>query len=308
MEAKVNFAAVGAFVLLLGAALIAGVLWLSSGKSYRKAYDTYLVYMTESVSGLSPDAPVRYRGVDVGAVRRIVLAPEDVERVQLTLAIERGTPVKEDTVAVLRTQGLTGIGHIELSGGSRAAAPLSAHPPDDHPVILAGPSLMIRMDAALTVLLANLTRSSANFNALLDDANRAEMKSLLANLNALSKTLAARSGDLDAAVASTAKTMDHAARAAAELPQLMARIRSSAEAVDGMAAEVSNAASATHAAVEGVRAEGRHVVGETLPEAQALLGELREIAASLKRLSGELETNPAMLLRGRAARRPGPGE
>ena len=59
MDAKVNFAVVGAFVLVLGAALVAGVLWLSSGKSYRKAYDTYLVYMSESVGGLDPDAPVR---------------------------------------------------------------------------------------------------------------------------------------------------------------------------------------------------------------------------------------------------------
>ena len=69
MEEKVNFAIVGVFVLALGAALIAGVLWLSSGGAYRRAYDTYQTYMHESVSGLSRDAPVRYRGVEVGRVR-----------------------------------------------------------------------------------------------------------------------------------------------------------------------------------------------------------------------------------------------
>ncbi len=73
MEEKVNFAIVGVFVLGLGAALIAGVLWLSSGGAYRKAYDTYQTYMDESVSGLSRDAPVRYRGVEVGRVRRMAL-------------------------------------------------------------------------------------------------------------------------------------------------------------------------------------------------------------------------------------------
>jgi phospholipid/cholesterol/gamma-HCH transport system substrate-binding protein len=41
MEAKVNYAIVGGFVLVLGAALVAGVLWLSSGGAYRKTYDTY---------------------------------------------------------------------------------------------------------------------------------------------------------------------------------------------------------------------------------------------------------------------------
>ena len=93
------------------------MLWLSSGGAYRKAYDTYQAYMSESVSGLSLDAPVRYRGVEVGRVRKIALAPENIEQVQLTLDIERGTPVKEDTVAVLRVQGLTGIAYVELSGG-----------------------------------------------------------------------------------------------------------------------------------------------------------------------------------------------
>ena len=41
MEEKLNFAVVGVFVLGLGAALIAGVLWLSSGGAYRRVYDTY---------------------------------------------------------------------------------------------------------------------------------------------------------------------------------------------------------------------------------------------------------------------------
>ena len=46
MEEKVNFAAVGAFVIVLTVTMIAGVLWLSSGKYYRKSYDTYETYMT----------------------------------------------------------------------------------------------------------------------------------------------------------------------------------------------------------------------------------------------------------------------
>ena len=128
MEAKVNFAVVGVFVLVLGPALIAGVLWFTSGKYYRKNYEIYQTYMTESVSGLNLDAPVRYRGVDVGRVRRIALAPGNVEQVQLTLDIDRGTPVKEDTIAVLQTQGLTGIAYVELTGGSRDLPSAGAQP------------------------------------------------------------------------------------------------------------------------------------------------------------------------------------
>lgn len=308
MEAKVNFTVVGAFVLVLGAALVAGVLWLSSGKSYRKAYDTYLVFMTESVAGLDPDAPVRYRGVQVGVVRRIALAPGNVEQVQLTLDIERGTPVKQDTVAILLTQGLTGIGHIELTGGTRNSAPLVAKPGEGYPVIATGPSLMMRLDNAVTTLLANLNQSSESVNALLDEKNRAVFKGLLANLDTLSRTLAARSAAIDSGVVNASKALENTARVTAELPQLVQRIRESADAFDRMANEGARAGASTSSAIESVRAEASRFAGETLPEASALLTELRELSASLRNLSDQIERNPSMLIRGRPASKPGPGE
>ncbi|HWR88401.1 MAG TPA: MlaD family protein [Acidiferrobacterales bacterium] len=149
MEEKVNFAVVGVFVLVLSTALIGGVLWLSSGRSYRTSYEIYQTYMKESVAGLNLNASVRYRGVEVGRVQKIALAPGNVEQVQLTLAIETGTPIKVDTVAVLSTQGLTGISFVDLTGGSRDAPKLKAEPGAPYPVISSGPSLMVRLDASL---------------------------------------------------------------------------------------------------------------------------------------------------------------
>lgn len=278
MESKVNFAVVGAFVLILGALLIGGVLWLSSSKSYRITYDTYLVYMDESVSGLNPDAPVRYRGVRVGGVRRIALAPGNVEQVQLTLDIEHGTPVKLDTIAILRSQGLTGITTVELSGGSRDSPPLQPSPGEKYPVIRSGPSLMLRLDSAITALLTNLNRSSENINALLDEQNRVALRHTLANLERFSGTLAN-----------------------AELPQLLKRIQHSADAFDRMANETARAGTSTANVVESVRAEA-------LPEARQTIAELRELTASLRRFSEALERNPGMLLQGRRTAPPGPGE
>jgi phospholipid/cholesterol/gamma-HCH transport system substrate-binding protein len=117
----VNYPLVGAFVLVLGAVLVAGALWLASGGASRKAHDLYLAIVDESVAGLNLNAPVKYNGVDVGKVRQIQLDPGNPEQVNLLFAIERGTPIREDTVAVLKTQGLTGIAYVELSGGTRAA-------------------------------------------------------------------------------------------------------------------------------------------------------------------------------------------
>ena len=122
---------------------------MSSGRSYGTSYDIYQTYMQESVAGLNLNASVRYRGVEVGRVQKIALAPGNVEQVQVTLAIESGTPIKSDTVAVLSTQGLTGIAFVDLTGGSRNAPALTAEPGADFPVIRTGPSLMVRLDASL---------------------------------------------------------------------------------------------------------------------------------------------------------------
>ena len=84
MTPKSSYVLVGLFVLLLGIAMIAGILWLSTGGPPEE-HDFYLSYMTESVSGLNVDAPVTYKGVDVGRVRDIRLNPENPEEVRLLL-------------------------------------------------------------------------------------------------------------------------------------------------------------------------------------------------------------------------------
>lgn len=293
MESKVNFTIVGLFTLTLVAALIAILLWLGTGGRYYKLYDTYYAYMNESVSGLNLNAPVKFRGVDVGNVRDITLDPANSERVRLLLKIERGTPVKEDSVAVLRTQGLTGIAYVELSGGSLQSPLLKAKPDEKYPVIHTGPSLMARMDTALTSLLANVSRVSDNVNAVLDEDNRRAFKHSLAQIDAVTRVLAARSDSIEAGVNNAAKTLEHSARASADLGRLIERAGRSAEAVERLANETSRTASAMPGALQGI---------------QLLVDDLRELSASLRRVSDQLERNPNALLFGKPQPEPGPGE
>jgi len=308
METKVNFALVGAFVLVLGAGLIAGVLWFSSGGAYRKTYDTYLINMAESVSGLNLDAPVKYRGVEVGRVRKLALAPANVQLVQLTLDIERGTPVNRDTVAVLRVQGLTGIAYVELSGGGPDSPALEPGPGETYPVIRSGPSLMARLDSSITALLTNANRTSESMNALMDEENRRAFKQTLAELQVLARTLAARSAAIDASLANAARTMDNTARFTGDLPRLVERMQVSAEGFDRMTGEIARAGKDANATLAGTRADLHEATDGIVPEARLLLSELREVTGSLRRLSVELERNPAVLLFGKPAPKPGPGE
>jgi len=304
----VNYVLVGAFVLILGAVLIAGVLWLASGGALQRKYDPYLAIMDESVAGLNLNAPVKYSGVDVGKVRRIRLDPLNQERVYLHFDIEQGTPIKEDTVAVLKTQGLTGIAYVELSGGTKDSAPLLATAAYEYPVIRTKPSLSARLENVLTTVLAKLDSTTGSVNAILSDENRAAFTSALADIATLAHTLAERKDTLDAGIADAARTFKNASRAAAQIGPMIERIERSADAVEKMGNEVAATSTSAGKTVDSVGADLTRFSAETLPELERLLGELRVLSISLRRLSQQTERDPRGLLFGRQPALPGPGE
>ena len=308
METKVNYAIVGAFVLVLGAALIAGALWLASGGTLQKKYDLYLAILDESVAGLNLNAPVKYNGVDVGKVRDIRLDPANPERVRLVFAIERGTPIKIDTVAVLKTQGLTGIAYVELSGGARDAAPLLAISPEEYPVILTKPSLSARLENVLTSVLAKLDSTSGNINAILSDENQAAFKSALADIAAVARTIAARKDTLDAGITHAARTFENTSRLTAEAGPVIARIGRGADAIEQMGIEVARTSASAGKVVDSAGADVSRFTAETLPELERLLGELSTLTNSLRRLSEQTERDPRGFLFGRTPVPAGPGE
>ena len=303
-----NYPLVGLFVVVLGAVLIAGVLWLASGAAFGQKYDLYLAIEDESVAGLNLNAPVKYNGVDVGKVRDIRLDPGNPERVNLLFAIERGTPIKEDTVAVLKTQGLTGIAYVELSGGARHAAPLHAIAPNPYPVIRTKPSLSARLENMLSTVLAKLDSTSSSINAVLSDENKAAFKSALADIAAVTRTVAARKDTIDTSLANAARTFENTSRATAQAGPLIDRVGRSAEAVEKMGNEAALASASAGRTLDAVGADVKRFTAETLPELERLLGEMGVLSASLRRLSEKIEGSPGGLLLGRQQVPNGPGE
>ena len=298
----------GAFVLILGAVLIGVVLWLAAGGALQKKYDLYLAVEDESVAGLNLNAPVKYNGVDVGNVRNIQLDPANPERVNLLFAIERGTPIKEDTVAVLKIQGLTGIAYVELTGGARDARPLSIIAGNKYPVIRTKPSLSARLENVLTTVLAKLDSTSNNINSVLSEENRVALKSALADIAGVAHTIAARKETLDAAITQAARTFENASRVTAQAGPVLNRIGRSADAVEKMGSEVARTSASAAKTVDSVGADVTRFGAETLPELERLLGELSVLSTSLRRLSEQTERDPRGLLFGRKPVPDGPGE
>lgn len=303
-----NYSIVGAFVLVLGSLLIAGVLWLASGGAWQKKYDLYLAIEDESVAGLNLNAPVKYNGVDVGKVQDIELDALNPQRVKLLFAIEHGTPIKEDTIAVLKTQGLTGIAYVELSGGAKGSAPLLATAGSRYPEIRTKPSLSARLENVLTSVLAKLDSTSNNINSILSDANQAAFKSALADIATVARTIAARKDTIDTGITHAGQTLDNTSQATAQLKSVIDRLGRSADAVEKMGNEVAKTSASAGKTVDTVGADVKRFGAETLPELERLLGELSTLTASLRRLSEQTERDPRGLLFGRKPVPAGPGE
>jgi phospholipid/cholesterol/gamma-HCH transport system substrate-binding protein len=320
MEPKVNYIVVGSFVALLGVAILAGILWL--GKTdYRGSYDRYEAYMKESVAGLSVDSTVKYRGVDVGRVKAIALNPDNPEQVLLTLDIAHGTPVKADTMAVLETQGLTGLATINLTGGSRDAPALQAQDGQAYPVIKTGPSLFVRLDEAVSRmlseegvarLLVDLDAAAKGVAQALDEENREQLKRTIKDLSDVARTITAHKGQIEQSLSGAARSADNLAKLTAsmneQVPALLAGINRSVAKLDAATDELARTSRTVGTVVTEAKPELQQFTKRTLPEAGQLVTELRQLTSTLTRVARELEREPSSLVFGRKTPSRGPGE
>ncbi len=320
MEPKVNYALVGAFVVLLGLTILGAILWL--GKTdYRGIYDRYYVYTRESVAGLSVDSTVKYRGVDVGRVKEVILNPENAEEVRVTLDIVGGTPIKIDTQAVLVTQGLTGLVTLNLTGGSRESPPLTPVSGQAYPVITSVPSLLGRLDGTLanllseqglSTLVANLNGLAHNASSTLDEDNRKVLKQILKDLSGVTKVLAERSGQIDRGVQQAVQAADQSVRVTEQLgkqlPTLVDRLSRSAAGLQQMTEDLSRTSRSVGEMVGASRPGIEQFSRQTLADAGSLVTELRQLTATLNRVAQQVERQPNVLVLGRSSQTKGPGE
>ncbi|MBU1182917.1 MAG: MlaD family protein [Pseudomonadota bacterium] len=131
---------VGIFVMLgLFVAFIA-IIWLGMSHFFEQG-QLYSAYFDDSVQGLAKDSPVKYRGVTIGRVADILVAP-DAKLIEVILKIETDMKPDKNIVAQLKSVGITGIMFIELDRKRRGEPDLSpslSFPPR-HTVIDTKPS------------------------------------------------------------------------------------------------------------------------------------------------------------------------
>ncbi len=129
METDKHYFFEGLFIIVFFVAAAFFAVWL--GSTGRHDDVLYRIHFSESVSGLTVGDPVKYRGVDVGTVKSIIIDPDNLRLVLVDVRLRKETPVKTDTRASLALKGITGVIFIELNGGDPAAKTLLAVTPQD---------------------------------------------------------------------------------------------------------------------------------------------------------------------------------
>jgi phospholipid/cholesterol/gamma-HCH transport system substrate-binding protein len=128
METDRRYFLEGLFIIGLSLATALFFVWLAN--TGRRDDVIYRIHFAESVSGLALGDPVKYRGVDVGMVKAMVIDPDDPRQVQVDVRLRKQAPVKTDTKASLKLKGITGVVYIELNGGTPSAPSLAAVTPE----------------------------------------------------------------------------------------------------------------------------------------------------------------------------------
>ncbi|RFA31038.1 hypothetical protein CAI21_03445 [Alkalilimnicola ehrlichii] len=293
METRINYIAVGFFVLLFGALTIGAALWLGADIATRE-YQRYSVYFAESVAGLNRNATVTYRGVEVGRVAEMRLIPDRPNTVHVILEIEPNTPLRADSVAVLRMQGFTGIAQVEITGGSRQAPPPRELPSEPYPVIASGPSLLSRMENAMTTSLEALDELTGQISLLFAPENIDAAQQTLSNLEAFTRVLADNRDTLERSLQQTERLLASGTDAS---EQLTPTLRAAEQALN----EIAQTAAVSRSGLDDIT-QG------SLPQMHRTLEEVYALADRLSRLSEELSEQPEMLIFGRPQPEPGPGE
>lgn len=299
MEREANYAAVGAFVLLVALLGALFVYWYSDTREHR-SYNRYEIYFSGSVSGLERGAAVRYLGVGVGRVVELHIDPRDASRVEVIVDIDATTPISAHTVAQLQLQGVTGLLYIDLfeAPSNKVLAPAVAGL--KFPVIRSGPSRFDVFLASLPELVAAAGDVVQRADLLLSDANLHAVSSTLGSLEQASSTLPQTVHDLNALVAELRGTTTELAASARSTHALIDAagpdVQAAAQRMHSIADHLASASEQLDRVIADNREDVRSFARDGLPELERFAREGREAAEDIRALSISLRENPAQLI------------
>ncbi len=307
MEHKFNYTIVGMFVLGFIACLIALIIWLTNGFEKVNTIE-YRVVTNESVSGLSVNSPIDYRGVDVGKVASMELNHDDPRYVTIYLNIDVGTPIKNDTEAVLISRGITGLVNVSLTGGTPEAGALLPSKADPIPTIKNGASLSRRLDEALNNVTHSLSELSKKMGLILTTENIDNLSNILSNTNTFTADLATVGDKINVLTEKATGTIDtiqpQIKDAAQAFSSFANHLQGSTKQLENMSVKINSTLDSAESTLNTWGSLGQEANGSL----QDVFPVLENALYNFSLFMQELEAKPNSIILGKPQQKPGPGE
>jgi len=298
MDREANYVAVGLFVVLVLVLGAGFVLWYANRTDGRE--QRYEVYFDGSVSGLSEGASVRYLGVSVGRVSRIGIDPRNAARVRVVVDISEDTPIKDDTVARLALQGVTGLLILNLEPRDPDSLPPPPVESLKYPVIPSQQSQFAELVSSLPAFVAKAGEALNRINAMLSDQNIAAAASAFASAEKASAELPMVVGEARAMFLELRAAATEIHSTAEALHELTSSGGAQITAATTRLREIAENAARVSARLDGMieRNEGSidRFASQGLEEFEELLRETRRAVRSIDSLTESLERDPSRLI------------
>jgi len=309
MESRAYALITGLFVLGIAGCIVLWAHWLAKTPVARTHYR---VVATGPVSGLNPEAQVRYRGMGVGRVTTIALDPKDARRILVSIEVDNNIPVTRGTYAQLGMEGITGIAYVHLLDDYKDMQ-LAAKTGDGVAEVPLRPAFFDTISDSAEGAVKDARELMASLSGLLTPENRKKIAATLASLERISANLEAASGRMPAAVAraeawlsedsrrlaiGALERVNETAKALPELTRETQQLVKDARELVSQVGTLSHEANSTAGAVRD----------DTLPRVNALAESVERGAQRVGRLALQLDREPQSAIFGRRPGRPGPGE
>jgi phospholipid/cholesterol/gamma-HCH transport system substrate-binding protein len=295
VETRSNFVLVGAVTMALLVGVLLFIVWLAGlSNKTTKCYD---IYFSQAVGGLNKGSNVTFSGVPVGTIQKISLLPSRPEFVWVRIEVDEQTPVLQGTTAQIKGVGFTGVSEIQLDGAARGSPPVTQLGPQGCAVI---PSTSGGLGALLNSapeLIDRIQRLTERLTELLNDKNQNAISDILENIDTTTRVLAERApeladtiGDMRIAVRNAGIAAQRIAALSDSTNQLVTEEgRPAAQDLRKAIAGVAQATENLDAMISDARPGIQNFSKSTLPEANRLVRDMRELTQSLKGVSERVE-------------------
>ena len=302
MENKSHALAAGIFTLLFAIAAAIALWWLGQTDALTT---TYLLETRRNVNGLNVEAQVRYRGIRAGKVEAIEPDAADPRKILVRISVDDRFKLTRGSTAELGYQGVTGLAYVQIEDNGSSSEVLRGKD-GEPPRIAMRSTLFDTLDEKAGDIVNQISAASLRLSKLLDEKNLQNLSRTLENVAAASDGLrqmpaimaSARVALSEYNLRSLRLILAHVEKTAGESAPLAAEMREMVKSMSALSHRFDQLAVST----------GDELTSATLPRANALMQDLATSSRQLSRVLDGLESNPQMLIFGRSAAVPGPGE